>query len=55
MSMKNSHLTTPRNLSDCTFEVGHVEATLVSHALTYFLTFLGGFVSAWVCLLWLGL
>ncbi len=53
--MKQSHLTTPRNLSDCTFDVGHVEAISVSRALTYVLTFLGGFVSAWASLLCLGL
>ena len=53
--MKPSHLISPRTLSDCTYEVGYPQVNFASRALTYLLTFLGGFVSAWVCLLWLGL
>jgi hypothetical protein len=50
--MKNSHLTTPRTLSDCTFDVGHVEATSVSRALGYFLAFVSGAVMSYLLILW---
>lgn len=50
--MKQSHLISPRTLSDCTFEVGHKEPTSVTRALSYLLTFSCGFTAALVCLYW---
>ena len=50
--MKQSHLISPRTLSDCTFEVGYREATSVSRALGYFLAFVLGAVMSYLLILW---
>lgn len=52
--MKQSHLISPRTLSDCTFEVGYPEAAYANRVLSYLLAFSCGFMAALVWLYWLG-
>lgn len=54
--MKPSHLSSPRNLADCTFEVGYPTAKPARHvsagdrAVAYTLVFCAGFLLAYLSL-----